>query len=346
MIEEHNALYEQGGEDPPLFTMAVNKFTDMSDEEFLRGYTGLRVPPEKTEQMKSFSFNNPKKRQLWRGTRKKWSVDDEVKPTDLKANNQTLAIETGPPVYKNWDEEGAVTAPLDQGGCGACWAFTTAAACESLAYISGYTKELEEFSVQQLLDCNTEDNYGCGGGWMYEGFQYVSDVGILKRSNYRDFERHQAKCQFSKDYLHSEAALTGIGFIEHDGRTNDQMRELIAKQPIGAGMVTTGMLNSYSTGILTEKFLHCSNENWEVNHGVLIVGYGQTEPEKPGNRVYSNVQCNHYWIIRNSWGSDWGEHGFMKLCADGVGSKETPLGTCLINKYSVWPTMNPQDRGF
>jgi len=64
------------------------------------------------------------------------------------------APEEALPTYKNWFEEGFVTVPLDQGGCGGCWAFSSAAAVESLSYISGHSPKLEEYSVQQLLDCD------------------------------------------------------------------------------------------------------------------------------------------------------------------------------------------------
>lgn len=90
------------------------------------------------------------------------------------------------PEHKDWYKEGKVTKPYDQQGCGACWAFSTAAAVESLAFINGYDKELTEYSVQQLIDCDT-DNFACGGGWMYEGFAYVSEHGILKKEDYNAF---------------------------------------------------------------------------------------------------------------------------------------------------------------
>lgn len=103
-------------------------------------------------------------------------------------------------------------------------------------------------------------------------------------------------------------------------------------------ILTTGMFSGYSRGVLTERYLRCSDPSPEVNHGVLLVGYGKVNPEE---HPYGGP-CKEYWVVRNSWGPDWGDHGFFKLCSDGLGSKETPLGTCLINKYATWPTMDPK----
>jgi hypothetical protein len=103
-------------------------------------------------------------------------------------------------------------------------------------------------------------------------------------------------------------------------------------------MYTTGMLQAYKYGVVTEDFMHCSYPDLEVNHGVLLVGYG-----KVNEKTYTRGKCKEYWIIRNSWGPDWGESGFFRLCADNVGSVKIPHGTCLVNKYATWPTMNKGD---
>ena len=104
-------------------------------------------------------------------------------------------------------------------------------------------------------------------------------------------------------------------------------------------MRTTGLMSGYDDGILTEEYLRCSSTGDEVNHGVLLVGYGTTKNES----VRGASKCDKYWVVRNSWGPQWGQHGFFKLCADGLGSDATPLGTCLINKYAVWPTRDMND---
>jgi hypothetical protein len=103
-------------------------------------------------------------------------------------------------------------------------------------------------------------------------------------------------------------------------------------------MYSTGMLGAYRRGVVTEEFMRCSYTDREVNHGVVMVGYGKVSEHDP-----VRGRCREYWIIRNSWGPDWGEDGFFRVCADGAGHGKTPLGTCLVNKYAVWPTMNPED---
>jgi len=99
----------------------------------------------------------------------------------------------------------------------------------------------------------------------------------------------------------------------------------------------------YSSGILTENYLRCSDSDKEVNHGVLLVGYGSTDDSSHETDRAKGSKCTNYWIVRNSWGKNWGHDGFFKLCADGLGDKSTPLGTCLINKYATWPTMDKKD---
>ena len=115
--------------------------------------------------------------------------------------------------------------------------------------------------------------------------------------------------------------------------TNESMKQVLQKTPIGVGLYTSGMLMSYSHGVVTEDYLHCSNLRYIVNHGVVVVGYGKVKDEKVRGH------CQEYWIVRNSWGSQWGENGFFKLCMDGAGDEKTPLGTCQVNAYGTWPTM-------
>jgi C1A family cysteine protease len=94
----------------------------------------------------------------------------------------------------------------------------------------------------------------------------------------------------------------------------------------------TGAFKNYKHGIMSEEFLDCSDENKQINHAVTIVGYGKSD-----KKTVQNSWCKSYWIVRNSWGSSWGEQGFFKLCMDKAGESKTPYGTCHINRFPAYP---------
>jgi hypothetical protein len=86
------------------------------------------------------------------------------------------------PDLVDWHKEGRMTVPSDQGGCGSCWAFTTAATLEG-GYAIKKNSSAERFSVQYLMDCDNV-NQGCGGGWMLDAYAYTQKNGIVRESDY------------------------------------------------------------------------------------------------------------------------------------------------------------------
>jgi|Transcript_27245 hypothetical protein len=98
------------------------------------------------------------------------------------------------------------------------------------------------------------------------------------------------------------------------------MRELIAQAPIGAAIYSNfNCLANYGQGIVMDRDCDCSDpDDKDVNHAITVIGYGKSEGES---------RCNEYWIIKNSWGSFWGDHGTFKLCADRHG-RTSEYGTC------------------
>ena len=80
-------------------------------------------------------------------------------------------------------------------------------------------------------------------------------------------------------------------------------------------------MNAYVSGVIGKNDCDCqANSNGrahEVNHAVTIVGYGKSD----------RSDCNEYWMVRNSWGNDWGENGFFRICADAT-NESVPFGTC------------------
>lgn len=188
--------------------------------------------------------------------------------------------------------------------------------------------------MQQLLDCDSVQS-GCKGGWMWNAYNYTKANGIALRADYpTDYLGEKRTCQYNEaTMVHFKPE--NLGMIEQDRNTNLQMKALVAQQPVAIAMFATTILSRYKNGVATEEFLRCSSPLREVNHGVTLVGYGRVAP---GDRVRG--LCHEYWVIRNSWGADWGEEGFFRLCMDGLGQRNKPFGACLVNKYATWPTLD------
>lgn len=236
----------------------------------------------------------------------------------------------------DWYNEGKVSESVDQGGCGACWAFVTATTLESLNAIENNLTEVPKYSVQYLMDCD-DVNWACDGGWMYDAYLFTAQYGVLDWDDYPTgyvgYKQHS--CKDKSTEMHSTRHLQNRFYntyqYEEDYVTNERIREVVSRQPIGVAMYSNfDCLDAYISGIMTERDCQCSDGNTqEVNHAVTIIGYGTSK----------RYGCSEYWIIHNSWGADWGENGNFKLCADRKG-KTAEFGTCQVNSYIMWPTLD------
>lgn len=164
---------------------------------------------------------------------------------------------------------------------------------------------------------------------MYKGYSYVSQKGIMKIEDY-PYVAKDGKCKFTK----KKTMFKNVGMVQEKALTNEQLKALILRQPVGVGIVTNGNFKFFKNGVMTEEYLKCSDPKTSVNHGVAVVGFGKTVVGEVANKV-----CSEYWIVRNTWGSNWGDQGFFKLCMDGTGKEPTPYGTCQINRFPTYPTM-------
>ncbi|XP_039169656.1 cysteine protease XCP1-like [Eucalyptus grandis] len=131
--------------------VGLNKFSDLTNEEFVAAYTGYKLPSStrrNSSQVNSFKYQGSN------------SIPESV----------------------NWVKQGAVNPIKNQGQCGSCW-FSVVAAVEAITQIT--TGVLPNLSEQQLIDCATDGNQGCQGGWMDNGFEYIiNNNGISSETNY------------------------------------------------------------------------------------------------------------------------------------------------------------------
>jgi len=191
----------------------------------------------------------------------------------------------------DWAKKGAVRVK-DQGQCGSCWAFSTMGAIEGAWQIkSGLLPELSE---QQLVDCD-DTNYGCNGGIVNEAFEYLKDQEICSTSSY-PYTSGTSKVRGQCSVCKGEAAIPkgGVTGFTPVGASENSLAKALMNQPISVAVAVNNKWFSYSSGIFSSE---CGKS---LNHAVLAVGYG-----KDGDAPY--------WKLRNSWGTNWGESGYIRL---------------------------------
>lgn len=192
------------------------------------------------------------------------------------------------PSEVDWEVEGKVTPAKNQGQCGACWAFSATGALEGAWAIE--TGDLLSLSEQQLVDCEHVDD-NCKGGLMDHAFAYAMKFPVCTDSSYA-YEHKFGTCRKSCGVGIPKGSVTGFMDV-HD--SEHSLMDALVQQPVSVAIEGDKRdFQLYKSGVLSGA---CGSK---VNHGVLAVGYG-------------TLNGNAYWKLKNSWGSSWGEKGFVKI---------------------------------
>lgn len=227
----------------------------------------------------------------------------EISPTILKASNQI-------PDSFDWRERiNFGKFENNQNSCASSWAYATLEMLEAL-----YAKEKGiyiKLSEQMLIDCDTYDD-GCNGGTIINALKWIKANGIMKAEDY-PYRGTKGTCKADPS-KYIDMKVTGyrqLGSISSPADEEVMKQVLYEDGPYIVGINSIG-LYSYKSGILDLSKTKCPPN--DINHFPLLVGYGSTE------RI-------DYWIIKNSWGSSWGERGYFRIARG--------KGVCGINSSPI-----------
>lgn len=207
----------------------------------------------------------------------------------------------------DWVAKGATTKVKDQGDCGSCWAFSAVDAIESYAYLNG-SYDLIELSPQQVNACDKTDD-GCNGGDTLTAYQYVKKAGgIETEKDYPYTSGNSGRtgiCKFSKE----KVAVQLKGYVQLK-ENEPALKVGVNSGPVSVCLAAAGW-QTYNKGILKL----CPSPI--LDHCVQVVGYDDTD-------------STPYWRVRNSWNTDWGEEGYIRL--------EQGKNICRIANEASYPT--------
>jgi len=207
------------------------------------------------------------------------------KPSNVKA-----------PESFDWRTKNVVNPIKDQGQCGSCWAFSAVQAQESQYAITYGT--LYSLSEQNIVDCVTSC-YGCNGGWSSKAYDYVIEYqdGLFMLEDDYPYTAQTGTCKFDK----SKGVAKIQSYISIAEGSETDLAEKVASKGVASIAIDASnwSFQLYSTGIYDEP--QCSS--YDLDHAVGCVGYGSE------NGI-------NYWIVRNSWGTSWGEEGYIRMVKD------------------------------
>jgi C1A family cysteine protease len=206
----------------------------------------------------------------------------------------------------NW-----LTGVKNQGGCGSCWAFAAVGVAEAYHNIMSSNPNLDlDLAEQDLVSCSGAGS--CGGGSSTSALQYIRDTGIVDE-NCLPYTASDSSCNKCSNW---QNRLTYIDET-HGFSPNRQsiQQNVVDYGPTYAYMGIGSEYGGYFDG---SQIYRCSDDSG-INHAVTIVGYNNT---------------GSYWIVRNSWGSDWNGDGYFKVGYDECGIDTTWAGYA----YNIPPT--------
>jgi len=264
-IHEHNAKKES-------YKIGLNKFSASTDEE-KKVVLGRRADMERAHTPKKLIAEH----------------DFDMKPVSEL------------PTHVDWREKGCATSTKDQGHCGSCFAFAAAAMLEDYLYLSSGLKY--DLSPQMAASCTPNPEHcggsgGCSGGTAEIVFDHLANGGGQMSQEYMYGYRSYFGDDFACEIDEIPPTITVGGLTMLQGNNYTEMMNAVAQVgPVSIG-VDASEWHSYESGV----FNGCNQKNPDVNHAVVLYGYGVDESSG-----------EQYWLVRNSWSPSYGEKGYIRV---------------------------------
>ena len=242
---------------------------------------------------------------------------DEFYPSMNIITNNTKNIidEEYLPEYSesvDWREKYKVSSVKNQKHCGGCWAFSSVGAVESAWAIKNNV--LYNLSEQELIDCSVRNN-GCNGGSMDVAFQYIINNSLCTNLSY-PYEAMGESCDIDE----CDPVVNISTYYDVRSSNERALMMAVTQQPVSVAIqANKRSFQLYRSGIYNDP-----NCGYKLDHGVLIVGYGTDY----------NYDAD-YWLVKNSWGDQWGENGYIRL----LRNTDDEKGQCGIAMMPSFPVV-------
>ena len=215
----------------------------------------------------------------------------------------------------DWREhEGVLTPVKDQGACGSCWAFSATEAVESAYALAG--NDLVVMAPQEIVDCayGLFTNHGCKGGWYYYAYDWLKKNQTMREADYPYYSGYSGR-EYNCAYNESKG-VTNVSSYTHVSGNASSIKAALAKGPVNVALSAGNYVFMYYQGGIISEYSGCPTS---ADHAVVAVGYGEENGQE-------------YYIVRNSWGSGWGEQGYVRISTGGG-----YYGVCGINTAVYQP---------
>jgi cathepsin F len=238
----------------------------------------------------------------------KYLMKQPLTPVTDSSNVLKPTVQAVPTKF-DWRSQNVVTPVKDQEQCGSCWAFSVTENIESVWMLAKSQKvdTFQPLAPQQIVDCDKTDGR-CNGGYPASAYQYVESAGGQETETAYPYRGVDGTCSF--DATKVESKISNFKYATTQGDENTLKENLVSAAPLSI-CVDAANWQDYSSGVMGawDCCWFC-----QLDHCVQLVGYDSTA-------------STPFYYVRNSWNTNWGEQGYIRLA---MGSN-----TCGLTNYAT-----------